>query len=386
MSAPLSPVPASTIGWELEGDGVSGERLRLTVARLPWRIGRDADNELVLRTGGISRHHAELRVDGQGNLRLLDHDSRNGSYVNGLRVIGSSAPLVGGELLHLGSVAFKLHAVTAPLHASAAQTEPASPLALLRQPSKAAALQALLQGLGLAAAWQPLCATEGGRAWGGELLGRADHPQLPEDPLPLLDLAAQLRCEGALSEAWRAFGVARLAASGLLGAAHEAPEAARPPVFLNLHPREPLDERLLDRLQLLADAHPRWQFVVELQPARLLDEDLPGFVQLLEVVGLQWGVEQLSRLSPEVSAALVALRPDYLKLAPRLVRRLRPGDAGHVRLMVKWQTLAEALGASLVAVGVERRETLEMCRTAGLSWVQGYLTGAPRRLRDGGAI
>ncbi|MFB2975129.1 FHA domain-containing protein [Microseira sp. BLCC-F43] len=52
-----------------------------------WSIGRSGDNNLVLPDRLISRHHAVLQCNEEGGFYLLDLISRNGSFVNGCRVI-----------------------------------------------------------------------------------------------------------------------------------------------------------------------------------------------------------------------------------------------------------------------------------------------------------
>lgn len=52
----------------------------------PLQIGRAVDNDLVVDDPLASRHHAEVRRDGQ-NWRLIDHGSANGTLINGVRVV-----------------------------------------------------------------------------------------------------------------------------------------------------------------------------------------------------------------------------------------------------------------------------------------------------------
>jgi tetratricopeptide (TPR) repeat protein len=51
-------------------------------------IGRDALCDLPLRTGGISRRHAEIEVSGGGHFALRDAGSRNGTALAGLPIAG----------------------------------------------------------------------------------------------------------------------------------------------------------------------------------------------------------------------------------------------------------------------------------------------------------
>jgi hypothetical protein len=63
-------------------------------------LGRDPLCDLVLRTGGVSRQHAEL-VQTEGKFELRDLDSRNGTSFAGLRLAGI-VPLVGSGRFGLG--------------------------------------------------------------------------------------------------------------------------------------------------------------------------------------------------------------------------------------------------------------------------------------------
>jgi len=63
----------------------SGHRSRVEIAPLPFKIGRQADNDLILRDSRASRVHARILRDG-GEYTIEDAGSRHGVYVNGQRV------------------------------------------------------------------------------------------------------------------------------------------------------------------------------------------------------------------------------------------------------------------------------------------------------------
>jgi phosphoserine phosphatase RsbU/P len=63
----------------------SGHRSRLELTALPFKIGRQADNHLILRDSRASREHARIVRDG-AEYRIEDAGSRHGVYVNGKRV------------------------------------------------------------------------------------------------------------------------------------------------------------------------------------------------------------------------------------------------------------------------------------------------------------
>ena len=66
------------------------------------RLGRGADADVRLPDTGVSRLHAEVRLDG-GRPTLVDLGSTNGTTLNGRRV--TSGPLVDGDAIGLGSSA-----------------------------------------------------------------------------------------------------------------------------------------------------------------------------------------------------------------------------------------------------------------------------------------
>ena len=69
-------------GWSLLIS--DGESQKQRVPLLPHlRIGRRADNEIVVDDKDVSRRHALIRQNGQGRYELCDLDSVNGTYLNG---------------------------------------------------------------------------------------------------------------------------------------------------------------------------------------------------------------------------------------------------------------------------------------------------------------
>ena len=63
----------------------SGTRNRMPLSPLPFTMGRQSDNVLVLRDNRASRNHARITLDG-GEYYIEDLKSSHGVYVNGTRV------------------------------------------------------------------------------------------------------------------------------------------------------------------------------------------------------------------------------------------------------------------------------------------------------------
>ena len=80
FSSPGAPPRASLVVVD-----PNGHRTRVEIASLPFRIGRQADNDLNLRDTRVSRSHARLVVE-NGDYVIEDCASRHGTFLNGKRV------------------------------------------------------------------------------------------------------------------------------------------------------------------------------------------------------------------------------------------------------------------------------------------------------------
>ncbi len=67
--------------------------------RLPFRVGRHSENDLVLRDAAISKHHCELGSNG-ATVWLRDVGSSNGTFVNGNRT--AFTRLADGDVVDIG--------------------------------------------------------------------------------------------------------------------------------------------------------------------------------------------------------------------------------------------------------------------------------------------
>lgn len=113
----------------------------------PVRIGRSPSCELRLEDPFVSRHHVELSWV-QGELRILDTGSGNGTFLNGLRTT-SGMVLRGGDRLRLGNTVLELdrvpggEAVTRPIEAGRGGERRAGPPTPTAEPRRLAALEIL---------------------------------------------------------------------------------------------------------------------------------------------------------------------------------------------------------------------------------------------------
>lgn len=77
----------------------SGHRKRIPLVKTPFTIGREGDNDLVLRDNRASRHHARI-LEEAGAFLIEDLASKHGVFVNGERV--ERRRLRHGDVIHFG--------------------------------------------------------------------------------------------------------------------------------------------------------------------------------------------------------------------------------------------------------------------------------------------
>src|SRR5579871_6320898 len=98
----------------------SGEKKVILANGYMWKIGRQAENDVVVQSEVVSRQHAILQRAEDGGYYLIDMGSRNGSFVNGIRV---SVPmgLQDGDQISVGDSQLIFHCENAAAKPDAAK-------------------------------------------------------------------------------------------------------------------------------------------------------------------------------------------------------------------------------------------------------------------------
>ncbi|HUP40938.1 MAG TPA: FHA domain-containing protein [Vicinamibacterales bacterium] len=99
------PAPGAAACWVTWGNGRAGLSLGDNV------LGRDPSANVRIDAVGVSRRHAMVVID-EGGAVLHDLSSKNGTYVNGVRVT-APIPLCDGAEVLLGPVAVRFHCMAA---------------------------------------------------------------------------------------------------------------------------------------------------------------------------------------------------------------------------------------------------------------------------------
>jgi pSer/pThr/pTyr-binding forkhead associated (FHA) protein len=106
--SPVDMVPVSTspTPFSLQLVQGPGAPRRFLLSREEVVLGRSSEADIQIESTDLSRKHLVFRRE-HGQYSVHDLDSRNGVYLNGLRV--HSATLYEGDNLHLGSVQLVFH-------------------------------------------------------------------------------------------------------------------------------------------------------------------------------------------------------------------------------------------------------------------------------------
>lgn len=357
--------------WVIEHIGTEGTRVSRSVTPLPFRIGRDPDNELVITTPGLSRHHALITRDISGRLKLVDLNSTNGSFVNRERIDGSYL-INDNDIIHFGNAEFRMRKVLSEdgIFGGDSDTRtmlvPNGMLSELFVPNEAEFLE-LLDGHGMSGAAQPIVrADDHGAIYGYELLGRSSHPLLPALPGKLFEIAGALDREVDLSTAFRRFGIRSI-----------APRLKGYPLFTNTHPKETLSVEFFRSLSELRALMPELDLVVEIHESAVTElGQLRELVARFRDIGVRFAYDDFGAGQARL-AELGEAPADFVKFDMSLVHNLHLASERKRRVVHDLVRLVHDLGSVPVAEGVELQAEAQLCREMGFKLIQGYLTGKP---------
>ena len=360
--------------WFLETIGAAGSRVTYDVSVLPFSVGRDLGNGLALQALGLSRRHAELAVEADGRLRLTDLGSTNGTFVNHARLTGSC--LVGeNDVIHFGRAEFRLGIQLVSETGEAIEPEFDAERTLLVPAGKSLSeyfvpqerqFKELLAGIGISAALQPIVDARSGAIFAHELLGRGSHPELPQSPIRLFNLAALLDCEATLSQAFREHGI-RALGSSLAGAT----------LFVNTHPKETFEESFLAALTLLRQDPDAPNLVIEVHETAVMEvARMRELAARLADIGVQFAYDDFGAGQARLNE-LGDVPAHFVKFDMGLIRGIHTASDRKRRVVGDLVRLVLDLGSVALAEGVEFEEEAEVCRDMGFQLIQGYLTGRP---------
>jgi EAL domain-containing protein (putative c-di-GMP-specific phosphodiesterase class I) len=361
--------------WYLESLVEGGRQLRrITVHPFPYRVGRLPGLSLTLSSDSVSKEHAELFLE-EGQLRVFDLGSKNGTFVNGERV--EQSRLREGDILHIAQVEYRLG--RQEIEGTDEQTFEAPTVSLGKSalPQQfvegAHELPELLEERQVTMVFQPILSLPSGAVAGYEALGRGRHPRLPPEPLELFRIAAGAGA-GAVAE------LSRLFREKALELAETRP--GLPALFLNVHPAELEQPALVDSIVRAQNQAPQFRLILEVHEGALDDRERVEHLRTLlsrSGIGLAYddfGAGQARLLE------LAEVPPHYLKFDMSLVRGIDSAPRDRRRLLTSLVSVARDLLVYPVAEGVETAEEADACMQIGFTHAQGFYFGRPQPIDE----
>ncbi len=349
-----------------------GPLKRMAIEPLPFTVGRSDGVHLRIDSTQVSREHARI-LKHQGELRIKDLGSTNGTFVNGQRI--QEARLEHGDIVHIATAEFTYFSgqtvksqpvatqVLDPHEARAAQL--GSTTSVIRAVRR---FQEMLVHRIVRTCFQPIVDLKTEEVLGYAAFGGGDH-ELSRSPADHYLLSTESRLTDRLSQ------VSRLVAAE---EARRLPAGAR--VFLSLHPSEVGHESLLESLcaleTTLTSDH---TLVVEVPEVSVSDGTFIGPVRdRLSERGIAVAYSGFSAGKSRL-AELAEVPPEFLKLDRSLIQGLQLSEPRkkQVRDIV---AACEEHGIKVIAVGIETDDEARECSAAGCIAGQGAWFGAPQTL------
>lgn len=340
---------------------------RVAVNHLPFLIGRMPDSELPIDADTISRHHAEiLSCDGQ--LCIRDLNSTNGTFLNDNKIT-QSIPIEDGDIVRLGDVELKV--IIERWNAAATSdkqehTYIATGNVMEKIARGTKEIKALIQHKQVKCALQPIFDNHL-TIVAYELLGRGNHPLLPESPETLFYIAEQRSAEIALSELFLE--------AGLMETQNYSQDYY---FFFNIHPKEIENiNNLYHHLDKIRETYPQTKLVLEIPEKAISNiqqmSSIKTHLHALKI-GLafdDFGAGQARLL--ELSEA----SPDILKFDICLVHNIDMASQARQQMVEMLVSYSHDQGIKVLAEGVETANEDKICRQIGIDLLQGFYYGKP---------
>lgn len=360
--------------WYLEGKLESGQEIsRRGLSSLPVTIGRDESLGLAVSAPGVSRIHARFdEIDGQ--LMVVDLQSRNGTFVNHQRIVRPTR-LSHGDVVHLAELEMRVidsDRITLPRfdldEDYGNETMFFSEKHLSQTfPTGVRELEALIATRALNMHFQPIYKGVTRTLYGYEVLGRGQYPGIPNDPLSLFTIAESIGLEVELSALMRRTGIEIAAAQNLKG--H---------IFVNTHPTEMDDQdALLASLQELRRDFPQVPLVFEVHEQAVAAVDsLNSFKEALKKIGIRFAFDDFG-VGQSRLLELLEAQPDIVKFDRILIAGLDQAETHKSNLLRRLIEFAKDLSIETLAEGVETEGELRVCSEIGFDLYQGYYFARP---------
>lgn len=368
MHRPQPRVSPNATAWFLVGQFKDDSSQDSVTIETPFRIGRNPGADLCLSCKSVSGSHAEL-VEEKGELWIVDLDSTNGTFVNGVR-IGSRSRLNENDKVQFGRAVVYV------------SRNPESQAAFCEGlESEMEGIEAKLQDQrfeqlctdGVLPFFQPILQIEDDESHvkGYEVLGRSRLFEF-QTPDQMFTAASRLEMEAELSRVLRNEGI-RIADK------HLSEECT---LFVNSHPAELDCEGLEKSLLEIRANHPSRPIILKIHESVI--NDSAKFIKLnaiLKQVDIQLALQDFGAGQIRL-AELSRNCPDLVKFDVELTRGLNKSTLKKQRFVRALVKLVTDLGITPMAACVEQVDEHQTLRQLGFKLGQGFLYGRPSSIAD----
>jgi EAL domain-containing protein (putative c-di-GMP-specific phosphodiesterase class I) len=289
---------------------------------------------------------------------VRDLGSTNGTFVNGRR-IGEETPLKPGDVVQFGN---------APFHVacdSAVEPDRTQAEAIIDHATALLQFDRLMSQRAVTPHYQPIVRLEDQRIIAFEVLARSRMLGL-ETAKDLFETASLVRQEIELSRMLRDEGVrVGLTING------------RPELFVNTHPAELDDSRLVPSLHELRKNHPAVPLVLEIHEFAVTNPNHMRIVQSeLRALDIKLAYDDFGSGQARL-IELVEVPPNYLKFDRKLVQGIHTAPEQRQQMLATLVRMTRDLGIVSLAEGLECQQDSETCLQLGFELGQGYFFGRP---------
>ncbi len=347
---------------------VGGSRpVKQEIGDLPFVIGRDETANFCVESSRVSRKHVLVDRNDDGYV-LRDLESTNGTYVNGKRI--TEIPLTDGDVIVIADFELTFFSGQPQQRTNATQlmTQPVGERLtdandLIVQVRR---LHERLTHRSVSSCFQPILQLETDDVYGYEAI--REHGDLPGESRQAESIIDGTECR--LTE--------RINQQHRLYAAEQAvmlPESTH--LFFGLKVSEVSADFLPESLDRLVDiVAGKHRLVAEIPETAVCD--IPYFRQFIADLR-QREIEVAYGgfcMGPSQIANWRTMAPDYVKLAPTVVRGIRRASGGY-RMIQSLLDATSDLGCAVIAVGIDNESDAQCLRDVGCPYAQGDYFGRP---------
>jgi EAL domain-containing protein (putative c-di-GMP-specific phosphodiesterase class I) len=335
---------------------VPSER-RFTLHDGVCEVGRGSDCGFRINSGSVSKRHARFIASGM-QLIVEDLGSTNGTFVNGKRV--SHSALVDRDIVQFANATYRIERCQAIEHDGTVEE------GLAQWAQTLISFDTLLNEKRVIPFYQPIFTMDRSQVVGFEVLARSNLPELT-NPAAMFGVAERLGQQAALSELMRSEGM-RVAAIG---------NQVQNRFYLNTHPIEVVNERMIASLVLLRHRFPAMGITIEIHEGAVTDlNSMKLLRQTLRDLDMHLAYDDFGAGQGRL-LELAEVPPEVLKFDMQLIRGIDKAPASRQELLRSLVRYATELGTTPLAEGVETEEEHAACVALGFQLGQGYLYGRP---------